>query len=238
MFFQETVLPRLSDFDRNGKLSYEALMQIVENAGNHHSDSVNDSVIQGSMTGLAWLLAEWRISILDRPTTGDPLTVTTWIRGKNPSSLVFRCFELTDAAGALLARAEAKLVLYDVARGRMARIDPDLFRNYGPEERAVFETELPRMRPRESYENRRDLALRRSDIDFNGHVHNTRYLELMLDALPRADYDRDDLTEMRIAYSRPVQEVETVQVRFSREAEGWAMAVCADDVLCTLLELK
>jgi len=48
MFYKGNYQPRISDYDRNGKLSYEAILQILESAGSRHSDSAGDSVIEGS----------------------------------------------------------------------------------------------------------------------------------------------------------------------------------------------
>ena len=44
MFFKEVYKPRISDYDRNGKLSYEAILQILENVASNHSASAGDSV--------------------------------------------------------------------------------------------------------------------------------------------------------------------------------------------------
>ncbi len=38
MFFQEEVKTRISDFDRSGSFAYEAILQLLETAGSHHSD--------------------------------------------------------------------------------------------------------------------------------------------------------------------------------------------------------
>ena len=73
MYYKEIYQPRISDYDRNGKLSYEAILQILETAGSHHSDTVGDSVIEGSQCGIAWILTEWRVQILRRTDSKEKL---------------------------------------------------------------------------------------------------------------------------------------------------------------------
>ena len=48
MVHQEIYEPRISDYNQNGELSLEAILDIAENVGSHHSSKVNDDVIQGS----------------------------------------------------------------------------------------------------------------------------------------------------------------------------------------------
>ena len=47
MFYKEKCKPRPSDYNRNGKLSYEAILQILENAAGNHSANMGDSIAEG-----------------------------------------------------------------------------------------------------------------------------------------------------------------------------------------------
>lgn len=106
--------PRISDYDRNGKLSYKAILQILETAGSHHSDTVGDSAIEGSQSGIAWILTERRVQALRRTGSNEKLHVSTWVRGKASASTVFRDFILTDKNGNEVMRVEAKFALLDL----------------------------------------------------------------------------------------------------------------------------
>ena len=44
MFYKEICKPRPSDYNRNGKLSYEAILQILENVAGNHSANMGDSI--------------------------------------------------------------------------------------------------------------------------------------------------------------------------------------------------
>lgn len=122
MYYKEIYQPRISDYDRNGKLSYEAILQILETAGSHHSDTVGDSVIEGTQSGISWILTEWRVQIKRRTDSKEELHITTWVRGKAPASTVFRDFILTDGNGDEVIRAEAKFALLDLANSKLTRI--------------------------------------------------------------------------------------------------------------------
>lgn len=108
MFYKEKHLPRLSDFNRHGNLSYEAILQILEAVGSHHSDIANDNVVEGNQAGIAWVLIDWRVSILRPIKSAEEIEITTWVRGKAGSITVYRDFIVTDNSGAEVILAEAK----------------------------------------------------------------------------------------------------------------------------------
>ena len=239
MYFKENCKPRVSDLNRRGRLSYEAILHILEDAGSHHLEYANNSVIEGSLSGIAWILSEWRVKIYRRPLITDMLAVTTWACDKTNSSVVFRDFTLEDEKGEVLADAEAKFVLFDAEKGKMTRISDQLYANYQPEaKKAVFADDLPKLRAPARYSREKQLAVRRSDIDFNGHIHNTKYLDLAFEAIPEEISEQDALREIRIIYSKPVVEKDQITAKYAQDEKGHIVGIYADDVLCTLIELR
>ena len=237
MYYKEIYQPRISDYDRNGKLSYEAILQILETAGSHHSDTVGDSVIEGSQSGISWILTEWRVQVLRRTDSKEKLQITTWVRGKAPASAVYRDFLLTDETGTEVIRAEAKFALFDLATSRLTRISEELFGSYQPEDKTVFE-DAQRLRAPSEYTSETELKLRRSDIDFNGHVHNTRYVDLAMEALPNEIFASDDFTELHILYYKPVLEHSAVKAQYHFDGSSHLVTIYADNARCSLVKFK
>ena len=237
MFYKEICKPRPSDYNRNGRLSYEAILQILENAAGNHSANSGDSIADANKNGIAWILTEWRVQIIHRPENGESLNLTTWVRGKAPASAVYRDFLLTDENGTEVIRAEAKFALFDLATSRLTRISEELFGSYHPEEKTVFE-DSQRLRAPSEYTLETELQLRRSDIDFNGHVHNTRYVDLALEALPNEIFVNDDFSELHILYYKPVLEHSAVKAQYHADGLSHLVTIYADNVGCSLVELK
>lgn len=238
MYYKEIYQPRISDYDQNVKLYYESILQILETAGSHHSDTVGDSVIEGSQSGIAWILTEWRVQVLRRTDSKEKLQITTWVRGKAPASTVFRDFILTDENGNEVIRAEAKFALFDLTTSRLTRISEELLGSYQPEDKTVFDTAAPRLRAPTEFDSEQTITLRRSDIDFNGHVHNTRYVDLAMEALPNEIFASDDFTDIHILYAKPVMERAVVKANYVFKDSAYLVAVYADDIYCALVEFK
>lgn len=237
MYYQKAYTSRPSDYNRNGKLSYEAILQILESAAGDHSAKVGDSIADANKNGIAWILTEWRVKILRRPENGESFSITTWVRGKAPASAVYRDFILTDDNDNEIIRAEAKFALFDLATSRLTRIDEELLASYQPEEKTVFE-DVKRLRAPSEYTSEKELQLRSSDIDFNGHVHNTRYIDLAMEVLPRTVFEKDNLCELRVVYSKPLKEEDSVCVKYAATDSAHIIALHNQNGLCTLLELK
>ena len=207
MFFSEIYQPGVADFDRSGKLGYEAILRIFENTASRHSDSSGDDIIEESRNGITWVLTDWRVRIVRRPDSKAPLRVTTWVRDSVPTGRIFRDYTLADESGTELVCAESRLILFDLRAQKIIRIDQQRFRSYLPETRGVFASAAPRLRAPAAFDGEKTLPLRRSDIDFNGHVHNTKYLDFALEALPDT-VPRDAFTGFRMVYPKAVKDVE------------------------------
>lgn len=237
MFYKEICKPRPSDYNRNGKISYEAIFQILENVASDHSQNAGDSIADANKNSIAWILTEWRVKIIRRPENGESLNITTWVRGKAPRSFVYRDFLLTDTKGTEVIRAEAKFALFDLDASKLTRISEELFGSYQPENTKVFE-DSQRLRAPSEYTSETELKLRRSDIDFNGHVHNTCYVDLAMEVLPNEIFFNDDFTEFHVLYYKPVLEDSVVKAQYHTDGSSHLVTIYADNVCCSLVELK
>ncbi|MDE6148669.1 MAG: hypothetical protein K2F81_01040 [Ruminococcus sp.] len=238
MTFKEIYQTRIEDYDINGLLSVEAVLRIFENIGSHHSDSVSNSVIKGSLNGIAWIFVEWRIEIERLPKYGELVKAETWINGKAPSSSVMRNFLLSDNEGNTLIKGTAKFALFDLIKRKPTRISAELFEMYSPENFSVFENKSERLREPEEYDFELQLVQRRSDVDFNGHVHNINYLIYALEALPKSVYESRDFSCVRILYKNPLKSGETINVKV-RENDGvYSVGIYGEDKISSIVEIS
>lgn len=237
MFYTETYCPGVADFDRDGKLAYEAILRILENTASRHSDASGDDVIDGSRRGITWVLTDWRVEIVRRPQSKAPLQVATWVRDNAPVGRVFRDYTITDTSGTELVRAESRLILFDLCTEKIVRIDRERFASYRPEARSVFPDSAPRLRAPDVFDTQTVLPLRRCDIDFNGHVHNTRYLEFALEALPET-MRCDAFRGFRIVYPKAVKDTKTVTLKYTAADDGAFVCLYSADTLCTIVRFE
>lgn len=236
MYYQEVVKPRTSDFDKDKKLSYEAILHILENVGGHHSEAVNDSIVPDDSFKSTWIIISWRIQIIRRIIGAETLNVKTWVFGKVPSIVTYRGFIVTDKDGNELIRAQADLCLVDIKTGKLLKVGNDFSAQYIPEDEAVFSDTLPRLRRKKQYSYKCEIILRRCDEDFNHHIHNTRYIEYALDMLPNNIYKTANFHSVRITYTKALKLTDHAYGEYIFEDNKHSIAISTDTDTCTLIE--
>ena len=66
------------------------------------------------------------------------------------------------------------------------------------------------------------------DMDFNGHIHNARYIGLAAQGFPAGTVSPNSLSEIRIVYSGGIREGENVTARYACLDATHYVTLCAD----------
>lgn len=234
MIFTRKYSPRIGDFGQDGALSLRSVLELLEQIGFCHSEEVKDRLMAVQDVEIAWVLAEWTVKLLRPIHPGQELTFSTWVTGKPSASSTLREMEVLDEAGSPVIQALAKFALFNVETGRLTRITPELFGNYEPEPAAKNQFPGGRLREKGQYDDELLIPVRKGDIDFNGHVHNSVYL----------DYARElmktpvgQIAWFRVGYKTPVKEGETLTLRHSQEGEEQLELFHEDGTLATIIQV-
>mgnify|MGYP004525473009 FL=1 len=235
MIYSERVITRLDDFDCSARLKPSSVLKLFENCADHHTDTVRDSELKTLMHSAEWILTEWSLNISRLPKRGEKLFAETYIRGKGPCVRCEREFRLK-CGDELLVTGQTMLSLLDVDRGRVVRISEELMNKYGPEQDGIFDMRRSKLRLPESFELSVPFALRRSDLDYNRHVHNTAYLDFATELIPDEALRCDPLS-VRIMYKRALKAGDSPVACAHNDAGLWTLAVMCDGELCTVCEV-
>lgn len=133
--------------------------------------------------GMVFVTSRWHARVFRLPIMGEKVTLTTWHRErKGPRFL--RCYEWRDEKGDLLLDGVMQFALVSVEGHRLLRGEEfDAFGLPALPERGVdcadpAKFRMPPLSPQW------DMTVRWSHTDRNGHMNNTRYADLLCDALP------------------------------------------------------
>ena len=234
MIYREKAAVRIDDFDSIGRLKPVALLKLLENAAGHHSEQAMDSIYDARANGVIWVLTEWRIEVLRAPTRLDELYVETWATSPAPVTRTKRELLVKDGSGRELVRTEAQFALYDLGKKRVTAIDAELISRYQPEDKYLFSDELPRFSMPDEYNAEATLTVRRSDVDYNGHVHNTAYLDFAAELLPD---DMESFRRLRIVYRRQLMRGDEVTLRAIEQCGAWRVGIYSGGKLCAGVEI-
>ena len=237
MIFREKATTRIDDFGADGYMLLPALLKVLENAADHHSAAVADESVEDSMHGVAWILAEWRVELIKPPTFNDEIRVETWISDGAAAAYSNREFLVLDKDGTALVKASAKLTLFDLCENRIIRTDRSVLEKYLPEGKTVFSEKPRRLVPAKSFYGETTFSLRRSDIDYNGHVHNTNYLCFAQEVLSESAAQSTAIASFRISYKRPLRFGDCVVIKSAEEDGVVNICIFGNEELCAVVEI-
>ena len=217
---------KYSELDRTGRLSTEALINYFQDTTNFHSDSVGLDWKSMMEQNRAWLMCYWKVLIGRKPGFGEAVTVET--RPYAYDGLFGRrCFELKDAGGQSLARADSLWFLYDISTGHPVMREPQFLEPYGLDE--PLDMELIKRRrialPKEMAEQE-PFRVRKDVLDTNYHVNNCRYIAMAEEYFP-AD---GDISELHVEYRQQARYGDLICPKTADGEDGFRyIALCAED---------
>lgn len=165
---------------------------------------------------------------LNRPLRlGETVTIRTWHRGAG-GLIVYRDFDLY-VNGELVGEAVSAWVVADLDSRKMLR--PGSIENISasPVPKAVKDKQLKLIR---TPKNRRQIytkTIRYSDLDINGHMNNTKYADVMMDALTVEEMKDRFVSELQLNYSMECRVGESMVISRDMGADSCYIDGCSDD---------
>ena len=208
---------RYEDFRKDGKMRLGAILRAYEAAGSKHSDSVGDNILEDTHEHKAWIMTDWFVEIDEFPKVNQEIVSRTWVEPIKQILFSNRDFE-TIADGKVCVRCVGRYVMVDLETGRPLKIGPEFADQYKPEDRQSIAMEKP---PRliavdpAAFTNEVALTVRRSDIDYNDHVHNLTYIDYAFEALPHDVYKNYDFKGFRVTYKQAVKPHEELVCKYA-----------------------
>jgi acyl-ACP thioesterase len=177
--FSLNVHVKFSHTDRSGFLTPAAALDYAEEAASGHAELLGAGFEAMTEKRQIWVLSRISVHMEKRPRFGETVTVRTWPRG-HERLFAIRDYEMT-VGDHLFVRARSSWIILDMDTRRPLRPDSVMEKmplnegkNALPENAAAL-AEAPGLAP---VMERKALY---SDLDFNGHVHNTRYMQWVCD---------------------------------------------------------
>ena len=140
---------------------------------------VSDKVILEDYN-LVWIITEYDIEVVRLPRFAEEITIETEALSYN-RLFCYRRFTIYDEAGQELIHMMATFVLMDRDSRKVHAVEPEIVAPYQSE----FSKKLLRGPKYQSLENpiSKDYHVRFYDLDMNGHVNNSKYLDWIFEVM-------------------------------------------------------
>ena len=200
-----------------GKLKLSTLLYFAQEVAGRHFDTIAMTYDQLAEKGMFWAIIRQRVSITRLPKSGETIRVETWpmptTRVAYPRSVV-----AYDAEGNEVFRSISIWVLMDIRSRSMILPGKSGVSVVGT--LRGNELTAPNALPAKNLLNHRNRPVCFTDLDRNGHMNNTKYMDWIDDLIPSAFHQEHDLKELTVCYMSEAREGQELSMQWGFLEDG------------------
>ncbi|MBE6763671.1 MAG: hypothetical protein E7553_04880 [Ruminococcaceae bacterium] len=217
-------------------LTPSAQLRLQQEAGERHFGEGGLNFEGVASFGMAFVVLQNNAVITRRPSIGEEIVIKTWSRNVKGMRF-FRCYRFEDSKGNTLIDSVASFALVDIHAHTLLR--PTAFPAQ-VEHHAEFAHGCPdpaKIRLPEAMTVCGEHGVVLSELDFNGHLNNTRYADIVFDHLPADTASR--MTGFSITFSHEAKSGDRLIVSRAQTEDGtWVLSAQNGDQTCFTAEVR
>lgn len=223
-----------NDVDASFKLKISAIFRYFQDIALVATKSINYDPVSLSKRNIDWVIIRMMVDIIRLPNCDEEIEICTY-PGKNIPLLYPRYFFIKDKNNNIIIRASSIWALID-NNSRHAILDKDAISRLA-EEHYENELSLPdKIIIPENLSLLENRKIHYSDLDFNTHMNNVRYVELIMDTNDSTFYQNHHPKKITLDYKKEIKENEIVSV-YTNHSNPQVITVKSDGALAFVGEI-
>ena len=208
MKFEKKFKVNVLDVNKFNKMKPSAIMNYFQEVAMLHSDSAKDGIYYMGENNGTWVIINWKMKMYHSLKWNDEFTVATWSR-KFEKIYAYRDYKICDKNGEVVAIASSRWVYLDLKTNSIKVPPTNLVERYKSEDVPIFEVDdFKKLKEPENQELIYTYTVQRKDIDWNNHVNNVVYVDIIQEALD----ENAVIEEIEILYKKECKYGATVNV--------------------------
>lgn len=195
-----------------------SILQYLEDVAIAHSEAVGLGVEQLLAQKTGWVLNHWLLKMQQYPRQGEKISIETWASDFE-RFYGRRKFRLSDSQGRYLGEADSLWVFLNLEKRRPIRIPDHFVSAYGLVQSGK-EEDFQELSKLTDVQRSMQFKVRQSDIDTNGHVNNTRYVDWMLEGIQEDFLQHHKVAELEVIYKKETKYGAAVSSETQRSDAG------------------
>lgn len=196
------------------KLGIYALLNILQDVAWSHATHLGHGYEETLAGKTAWVLTRQKVKMELWPHWGDTVSIRTWVRPLQGPFAV-RDFEILHK-DKIIGTCSTSWMLMNIET-RTAVMSDFGELPFEPREDYKLPYEAKKVIIREALVPRASFTVRNSDLDMNEHVNNTRYVQWLLDSIPREWHRMFHLNEYEVNFLSEAHAGDHVDILMSPE---------------------
>ena len=215
--FQKVFHIPASAVDRHDRLKMSTILDYLQEIAGDHCALLGTTRAELLEKGLFWAVIRHRVVITRLPRAGEDITLRTWPMPTTRTAYP-RAVLALDAEGRELFRSVSLWVLMDMnSRAMVLPGKTDVTVNGTILGGEIDPPGAMAAKPRANTQRR---AVRFTDLDWNGHMNNCRYLDWVEDLLPASFHRCHTPKELVICYSSEALEGQSLDLDWELTEDG------------------
>lgn len=206
MYNEKHIITSL-DVDTNLELKISSIFRLFQMVSSNHSDLLGAGVKDTVEKGICWVVNKIQVNVSRLPKASEEVIISTHA-GPTKLFIFTRYYQIYDLNHNLLVSASSTWVLLDINTRKLIT-HPPLFEKLIPET-SEDDISLPTKFPDVELSKIEDRVVRYNDIDLNGHLNNTKYIDYITDLKDESFYKKHSLKSILVSYDKEIKEKEVV----------------------------
>ena len=209
--WREKLPIRFGHIDRSDRLTLWSIFNFFQEAAISHAAELGVGRDAMASSGQGWILSRLSLFAERRPRYGEIVQVSSWPR-RWDKLFALRDYDIRDAEDKAVVRARGAWLILDVEKRRPLR--PQAVMETMPANDGIdaFPEGPAALGARENLVKKASRAALYSDVDYNGHANNARYIQWILDITDMDVLTNADQIRFDINYLSEVLPGETVDL--------------------------
>ena len=229
--YKKTYIVSNNDVDARFLLKIPTIFRYFQDVALVATQETKVDAMSLSKKNIDWVITRMTVEITRLPKCDEEIDVYSY-PGKDMAMLYPRYFFIRDKDGNVIVRSSSIWVLIDNDSRRVI-VDRDVISKL-PAEEHENQLDLPSkiaLPNDNSFLEKRKIHY--SDLDFNSHMNNVRYVELLMDTHDAEFYKKHRIASISLNYLREIKEKEEVSV-YTNSSSPETISVYTNDTLAFL----
>lgn len=207
--FKEKYVVTSNDVDSSLQIRVSSLLRYMQETATNHADKIKFGHNELEKDNLIWVIIRMQIEINRLPKLDEEFYVTTH-PGKSKVFMFPRYFQVYDKHNNLLLNASSTWVVLNYETRKVV-INPFKDRKL-PEDEDKIDLPLPEKALGESPVLVETRKAKYSEVDMNGHINNTRYVDYILDLHDSEFHKKKMVKSLLINFDKEIMEGDLISL--------------------------
>jgi len=179
-FWETSFSLRFGDIDRSDRLTLSATFNYFQEVAINHAESIGIGRDAMAKSGQVWILSRMSVVLYRRPTYRENITVRTFPIGWE-KLFALREYDIRDSSNEAIVRGSSSWIILDIEKRRPIRPQTIMEKIALNKSLATLPGGAIGIPAQENLQKIGERKALFSDIDYNGHVNNARYINWIED---------------------------------------------------------